>query len=260
MNVWGSYLVMAIWICVAVTLAVGGLVFVRRRRGHEIMQAHHAVAGPFLSIIATLYAVVLGFIVVDALNTYQKGRLTVEQEANCFHDMWHLAQGLSDPTRSDVRKLCLEYADTMVNFEWPEMEFGRTTGQGHQIYTRLWHDICHYQPKDGTEGTFLSSMLESLKTAGDARHTRLLAAQPVYDPSIWVVLGVGAVITIVFTYFFGIENLKVQALMTALVTVVVTLNLVVVALFSSPFSGDVKVPPRAFQADLDYFHQESRDH
>jgi hypothetical protein len=251
-----TYATMAIWLVVAVALAVGGLLLVRRKHSHEVMEQHHAVAGPFLSIIATLYAVVLGFIVIDALNTFQDARVTVEREANAFHDIWHLAQGLPAPASTTIRKLCYDYCDTMVNREWPDMEQGKPSDTGHDVFTRLWHEVCHFQPKNQAEDTFLDNLIGELKSAGDARHTRLLAAQPAYDPAIWLVLGTGSVVTIVFTYFFGVQNLRVQALMTALVTIVVVLNLVVVALFDSPFSGDVKVSPAAFQADLNYFNLE----
>jgi len=247
---------MGLWVVAMVVLAVGGMFLVRKYCSHEIMQEHHAVAGPFLSIIATLYAVVVGFIVVDSMNNFQSARLNVEREANCIHDLWHLAQGVPDPLQTEVRKLCIEYADTMVNYEWPSMASGSMGDQGHLVFTRLWHGVTRYQPKNDADSMFLSQMVNELQTAGDCRHSRLLAAQSVYDPAIWLVVGVGSVITIVFTYFFGVQNIKIQALMTALVTIVLTLNLVAIDMFSTPFSGDVRVSPRAFQSDLDYFQNE----
>jgi Protein of unknown function (DUF4239) len=257
--VFGTYPCLAGWVVLAVVFAVSGLWLVRHFCGHEVMQSHHAVAGPFLSIIATLYAVVLGFIVVDALNTFQKSRMIVEQEANAVHDIFHLSQGLSEPTRSDLRKLCIEYADTMVNYEWPAMEIGKLTDQGHMVFTRIWHDLTRYKPQNSGEGTYLDNLLQEVRLAGDARHSRLLAASATFDPMIWLLLGVGSIVTIVFTYFFGVPNFRVQAVMTALVTIVVTLNLVVVALFDTPFSGDVKVSPRAFQAELKLFREEANE-
>jgi hypothetical protein len=252
----GTYVSMVVWLVLAVSLALGGMFLVRKYYSHEIMQEHHAVAGPFLSIIATLYAVVVGFIVVDAMNSFQSARLNVEREANCIHDMWHLAQGIPDPVKSDMRKLCLEYADTMVNYEWPSMAAGQFSDQGHPIFTRLWHDVVGYQPKNDADSMFLSQMVTELQAAGDARHSRLLAARSSYDPAIWIVIGAGSVIVVVFTYFFGVQNIKMQALMTALVTIVVTLNLVAIDMFGTPFSGDVRVSSRAFQQCSDYFKSE----
>ena len=66
----------------------------------------------------------------------------------------------------------------------------------------------------------------------------------------------GGIILVFFTYFFGVENFKMQVLMTALVTLVLALNMVIVAMFAYPFSGDVRVWPIAFKSDLQTFQQE----
>ena len=240
----------------SVALAVAGVLFVRSFTSHETLKSHHGVAGPFLSITATIFAVVLGFIVVDSLNTFQRARLIVEQEANAIHDIFHMSSALSEPTRSNMREACMNYADAMVQFEWPAMEQGAGSPEGHLLFTRMWHYLTTYKPADASETTFLSQILDSMRTAGDCRHSRLLAAQPYYSPVLWLVLLLGSAITIIFTYFFGVENVRVQILMTALVTIVLSLNLSVVALFDTPFTGDVKVPPQAFVVDLNYFKME----
>jgi len=58
---------------------------------------------------------------------------------------------------------------------------------------------------------------------------------------------------VIFTYFFGIANLRVQALMTMLVSVTLSLNVYLVFVFANPMSPDLGVKPGPFQLDLKIF-------
>jgi hypothetical protein len=66
----------------------------------------------------------------------------------------------------------------------------------------------------------------------------------------WVVL-VGGVITVAFTYLFGLETLWLHALAVAALTVVVTLIFYTTAVLDYPFNGDLRVEPDAFELVLD---------
>lgn len=56
-----------------------------------------------------------------------------------------------------------------------------------------------------------------------------------------------------FTFFFGLENLKLQVAMTAMVAMLISLNLYLVLLFGYPFSGDIRIGSEAFKIDLGIF-------
>jgi hypothetical protein len=60
----------------------------------------------------------------------------------------------------------------------------------------------------------------------------------------------GAVVTVLFTYFFGIKNLRAQLAMTALYVVSIGFVLFLVAAVEYPYSGTVEVTPEAMEAVL----------
>jgi hypothetical protein len=64
------------------------------------------------------------------------------------------------------------------------------------------------------------------------------------------VLIVGCISTVLFTYFFGVKNVKTQVLMTALVSVCLSLNVLLVALFSNPYRGDLRIGADGFRYDI----------
>ena len=62
---------------------------------------------------------------------------------------------------------------------------------------------------------------------------------------IWVVLFGGAALTIGFTFFFGAENLRAQALMTGVLAILIFAGLLTIVAIDHPFAGTVKVGPDA---------------
>ena len=63
----------------------------------------------------------------------------------------------------------------------------------------------------------------------------------------------GGVITIAFTYLFGLENTLVHTLMVAALALIIALSLFSVASLDHPFKGDVRIHPDAFEQVLERF-------
>jgi hypothetical protein len=73
-------------------------------------------------------------------------------------------------------------------------------------------------------------------------------------PSVlWVVLYAGAVATIGYTLFFGTENVRVQALMTGILSLLIFSALLVIVAVDHPYAGPVRLPPEALLAVLEDF-------
>jgi hypothetical protein len=234
----------------SVLSAVSGLFIVRKFVSHEALRLNHDVAGALLSIIGTLYSVVLGLIVVGALNTFQQARVTVAQEANCLHDIFHLVAGLPAPIEKHIREDCLEYASVLINDEWKAMEVGTYSDKAHLLVNDMWNTLVRYQPQTQKESDLHASLLAEMNALDDNRQVRLNQAAPVYDFIIWTVLIGGGAVLVIFTYFFAVKRLLVQVVMTTMVALILSLNLMIVAMFGYPYSGDVHVPPEPFESVL----------
>ena len=71
--------------------------------------------------------------------------------------------------------------------------------------------------------------------------------------SLWVVLVVGGVITVSFTYLFGLKSNVAHALMVAALTLLICGVLFTIAEFNNSFSGPVEIQPEAFREVLRSF-------
>src|SRR5204863_5592437 len=67
---------------------------------------------------------------------------------------------------------------------------------------------------------------------------------------LWLALLAGAVLTIGFTYFFGLESFAAQSLMVSALAVIIALCLFVILDFDLPFSGQTAIKPTSLKSDL----------
>ena len=100
-----------------------------------------------------------------------------------------------------------------------------------------------------------NEMLVQLHDLGNARRERLLAASEGLPTILWIVLILGGVITVSFTYLFGLEDTLVHLLMVAALAMIISKSLFTVAALDYPFKGDIRIHPSAYEQDLERFHE-----
>jgi len=66
----------------------------------------------------------------------------------------------------------------------------------------------------------------------------------------WSVMIVGAIITIGFSFLFGMENLWAQSFMVASLAGIITLVLLLIVALDHPYAGIITVTPEAFVDQL----------
>ena len=70
---------------------------------------------------------------------------------------------------------------------------------------------------------------------------RIFAGNDTVPPVIWLVLLVGGVIAVSYTFFFGMKNICAQYLITTTLTATVTSILFLVYVLDHPFTGTSRV-------------------
>ena len=236
-----------------VFLSIVGLLLSRKVFSHTSLQKHNEVADPMLSVIGTLYAVLLGLLVVQAMSDFQKSRLTVESEAVALADTFRLAVALPPPVRENLQKSCISYASAVINKEWADMEREETCQEAWEAIDKMWWDVISFSPNKVKENYVYPELLAAAKKLNDNRRSRLVSCRTWVSPVLWIVLIVGAIFTIIFTYSFGVENVYAHVFMTTVVAITLSLNIFLWAIYSNPFYGLLRVTPEAFEMDLEHF-------
>ncbi|MDZ4835843.1 MAG: hypothetical protein SGJ27_18855 [Candidatus Melainabacteria bacterium] len=244
-----SFLITILVITLSTIASLVGLYMVRKRVAIEDLRACHEVAGYLISIIGTLYAVLLGFIVVDSLTKFDRARVLVEEEASGVANVFFLADNFPQKERHQIHVGCLRYVDAVLEEEWETMKDGQPSPRALNEIRQLWAVISRFEPKTQNNVSQWEAMLSSMDELGTSRRLRIISAKYGLSSVMATVLMIGAVITIVFTYFFGLEKFKAQAMMTALVSITLSLNICLVLLYGYPFRRGLQVEPTALMFD-----------
>jgi len=249
----GSYAGGALLIVGSGLIAVAGLLFTRKILSLDRLRASHDVGGYLLSVVGTLYAVLLGLIVVDSMQKFQTAREVTEREANALADVYILAKCMPEPKRAEVRNICLQYANQVVNTEWDKMDQGTYCPIARRLVIGLSQSLVDFEPVTENQKAIYPQMISDASDVWQNRRSRTNMAVHGVPEVEWVTIIFGGIITVFFTFFFGLENLKLQIAMTAMVAMLISLNIYLILLFGYPFSGDLKIPTDAFRLNQGIF-------
>lgn len=229
-------------------LAGMGCLGIRKLIGVETLKTYNNVAGNMFQVVGTLYAVLLGLIVVDAMNSMNELRVTIESEANSIVNIYILASGLPSQSKLKVQSIASNYVNTVVEEEWQSMQTCSFSRKATIAANSLWTELISCTPENDSQQEIRSLALEEMSVFGDSRRKRLVSSAHGVSSILWMVLITGALFTIFFTYFFGLEKTSGQIIMTGIVAASVSLNIYLVYLFGYPFSGVYRLEPEGFIA------------
>lgn len=233
-----------------VVSSVLGLIFTRRFLKTSEMRLQHDITDPYSQFVAMLFAVLLGFMVADSMQRFADARITVQHEASGLGNVYRLAEGLPDQERDHLRSLCKKYAKEVIEDEWPKLANKQDSKLAWDTYCSLWKSCSTYEPITQRQVNAQAQLLSAMESVGENRRMRMEALHAGLPAELWVVLMLGGASTIIFTYFFAADSLRVQIFMVAMVSLVICLNLFLLMTYNDPFSGDVQVTPSAFETQL----------
>src|SRR5512139_500866 len=245
-------------IVVAVSAVVSGLAvgLVRHIWPHPVFKENNELVGFTYSVYGMIYGVFLAFTIVVAWQRYADTEQHVMQEATILSDLWRDSLAFPPAFRDNIHKDLMEYAQSVVDDEWPAMA---ARGQAHPltqaVYERLWALTYHIQPETQNQDAFLSEFLARMNELGSARRLRILHSRMEIHGVLWLVLLIGAVPTMAYPLLFSNKHAWVQVGIVGSMMLIVMLGLLVTLSLQHPFSGETGIEPEAFQELLDSFHQ-----
>ncbi len=245
---WGVLVVVA---CVLV--AVGLLTLVNRLVPIELREEHNDVAGFVYAVVGVVYAVLLAFVVIAVWEDYEAARDTTVREADELAEIFFIAHQLPGPERSRLQELSRSYARVVVEEEWALMAEGRASPRAWDTLDEIRGTVQGLEPLDGAGQVLYDEELDRVNALADARRERLLDAEVGLPAILWVVLVVGGLITVGFTYLFGLRSNVAHTLMVAALTAVLAMVLFTIGALEYPFSGTVRLEPFAFELVLERF-------
>ncbi len=240
--IWLAVLVIVI---VPTAITMCGPIVVRRLVSMERIVGNNEVAGFKFATLGVIYAVLLGLVVISVWEKYAEADSAVTQESGALASLYRLAGGLATDDQQKLRASLTGYAESVAADDWPAMAEGRESGETRNALGSVYAVILGIQVATPRDAVLLDALLTQADLVTDARRERVSLAEGVVPSAIWLVLFLGAALTLGFTFFFGVENLRAQVVMAGILALVIFLALFVAVSISHPFTGPLSVRPEA---------------
>lgn len=239
-------------VALASALAVAGLLYVRRSPRFHSYLGENDVPGILFGGVGVLYGALLGFVVFGTWESYAGAEQAVTSEAAQLVGVYRDSQTFPQPLQGQIQASLRDYADAVMATEWAshgELIAHTTPDLLNPVY-----DLYRqYRPTDPIDQDRLQNADEHLHELELQRHLRHLSGEQSLPSIFWPVLVIGSAVLIAFSYFFRVERLRIQVVMTALVAGMLSLVLLLIYSLNSPFTGPVPVSQQPLQHALEQF-------
>ncbi len=224
-------------VVVTVGVAVSAMLFVRRTApdGGYFNDGDRA-AGVF-GVLATGFAVLLGFVVFLAFASYDGSRAGAEDEALIVAQQVETAQLLPADVRDELTDQLVCYARSVAGVQWDRMQAGTLGEDLNPWAVELFRTFRTVEPATASEEAGYGKWLDQTSDREAARNDRIHGAAGVIPTPLWIVLFFTSGVIFVYMLFFADsgERAVVQAVLMGTVTAVIVSLLLLLQFLDNPF-------------------------
>src|SRR5437588_12338096 len=131
-----ALVVIALWM----TLAGGGVLLARPLVEARLGERHHDVIVPLFTTTATMYAIVVAFVVVVVWQRYSDADASNRQEATVLVTMYRETLSMPSPLAGALRAHLRAYGAAVIDQEWPAQARGGSSPAVQHELDELYRD------------------------------------------------------------------------------------------------------------------------
>jgi hypothetical protein len=240
----GSYLLAAIIYFGVMKLATG-----------ERARSFKALSPGMLPPLGIIFGLLVGFIAAQVWSDFEKAKVAVATEASALRTVNLLAAGLPDEQRDRFRALVHKHVEIAVNEEWPAMAGHHATLTAlPAALTEALEAALAVAPADEGQTMTRGEIIRALETALDARRQRIILSQSSVSTVKWgglLLQGLCALIAIAMVHS---DNRLTCAIALAIFATGIALSVLLIGVYSQPFTGEVSVGPELLKQVANHPH------
>lgn len=231
----GTELKTVLFVLCATIAANVGLYIFNRLCGTAAREENNTVAGIFFATISVLYSLILAFVIMAEWDDYNGLDRTIASENDKLNSILAHSSYLPDSVKATVAHALSQYCEQVVNQEWTMQE--RTAIDHPSAIPALRNMLLTSSPADKIQENVLRVMDEDLSAISDLRRDRLSHTRSQLPPLVWSILEAGAILLIVFCYFFKATSGRLHKVYISLFVCLLFMCLSIVYNLDHPFAS-----------------------
>ena len=232
-------------------LALGTVLGVRRFCPWlQFAQATAGLGQIFGTAIGTLFALVFAMVTMAVWENYDRAVLGVAAEANCLGNLYHQLDAYPAAVAGPAHAQLQAYLQQVIEVEWPAQKRGERGQAAHRLITELDRTLAGYRTRDLGELALHEQTLALLAQYRTLRQDRIRAGSAYLDAPMWISLGIGTAILLLFGTCWRTPCLRQHLILAgALGGSLGTIFFLMLA-YNRPFAGPGAIAPAPFRSLL----------
>ena len=203
------------------------------------------VAHDALAVVIGFAGLVLAFSLVQEQINFRNLEAQVGTEANSLAQLDRLLIRYGSLGDDALRLSLREYANSIVNDEWPQLSKSRVSGRTTRLLRELSQDVSAVDPTPGIQSLIYTEMLKKIDELTTARETRLVSATNIrLAPIFWEAIALIYLILLVLAALSQSTFSLGGAVALGCQGFALTLLVALVFVFDRPFRGRTSVSPQ----------------
>jgi hypothetical protein len=233
-------------VIVALITTVVHALFRKRVRPAPLAE-HNEVTAAVYATFGVLYAVILGLLVSHGQTRRDLVSEASVRESALLVDVALLATDFDPVVAESLTQACLRYAEHVRTQEW-QSAADEDRMPTHRIhFDSMWRIVRAIDPVGSKQQSVYMILLERMSDLSSERYERQAAEGDHMSMFLKVVLLIGAVVTVLFLWFFGMQHYRIHLAYTWLVTFMLVLVLTLIFSLDDPMRPGVGVEPTDFE-------------
>ena len=234
-----------VWVLIALSMQT---LFPPRWRV-QATQTDRSVMLASLGVIGTLNALLLAVAALSVWQSFDGAEQAVKHEATAMTQLGRTLALYDGTPAALARQRLRAYGRSVVTREWPAMVEDKPSAITLDAFDALFHAMRELRPAGAADAVLLAQAWAQAHDLANHRNARLQAGTSKLPGTLWTVVLVGSVLTLI-----PVAAAPVSATSrSALVLLAVALGLVFhfVAALDRPYAGAERVTPQAIEEALD---------
>lgn len=229
--------------------AVAGLMAVRRwvLPRLRLRAEDSEFSGTMVQSVMVFYGLAVALIAVSVWQTYSDVSKSVSLEASELDAFYHDVSSYPEPIRSQLQKLVTEHVLAIIHEDWPLQRKGRIPNGGDVRINRIQVLLTSFEPVTENQKIMHAEALRAYNEMIEARELRIDAGESKVPGIMWGVITMGAVISLSSSFFFKIEDARLQGIQVVLLAAFIGLVIFMIFALDRPFRGDLGLGPEPYQ-------------
>jgi len=208
-------------------------------------------SGAMLQSVMVFYGLAVALISVSVWQTYSEVSSQVSLEATALAALYRDVGGYPEPVRSNLQNGIREYTQYVIKEAWPLQRRGEVPKGGVDVMNRFQETLFAVEPSTENQKLLHTECLRAYNELIKARRLRLDAVQTGLPTVMWVVILLGALIGLTASFFFRVDDIRLQLIQVFLLAIFIGLIIFMIFALDRPFRGDLGIGPDPYQLIYD---------